>query len=91
MGAIVKHMHVLRLNLQRMDCTVIPRYTSNQFTSFRLHKMHKLVTGFQFTSQFSLVRASSSRKPIVVQFGKQWETNFRFSSFRLTSSFGGTN
>jgi hypothetical protein len=41
--------------------TVIPRYTS-----FRLYEMHKLIPVFQFTSQFSLIRAPSSRKPIVV-------------------------
>jgi hypothetical protein len=34
--------------------TVIPRYTSNRFTSFRLYKMHKLILPvFQFSSQFS--------------------------------------
>jgi hypothetical protein len=41
--------------------TVIPR-----FTSFRLYEMHKLIPVFQFTSQFSLIRAPSSRKPIIV-------------------------
>jgi hypothetical protein len=39
---------------------------SNRFTSFRLYEMHKLIPVFQFTSQFSLIRAPSSRKPIVV-------------------------
>jgi hypothetical protein len=46
--------------------TGIPRYTSNQFTSFRLYEMHKLIPIFQLTSQFSLTRAPFSRKPIVV-------------------------
>jgi hypothetical protein len=46
--------------------TVIPRYTRNRSTSFRLYEMHKLIPVFQFTSQFSLIRAPSSRKPIVV-------------------------
>jgi hypothetical protein len=48
------------------DSTAIPRYTSNRFTSFRLYEMHKLIPIFQFTIQFSLARAPSSRKPIVV-------------------------
>jgi hypothetical protein len=39
---------------------------SNRFTSFRLYDMHKLIPVFKFTSQFSLIRAPSSRKPIVV-------------------------
>jgi hypothetical protein len=46
--------------------TVIFQYTSNRFTSVRLYEMHKLIPVFQFTSQFSLIRAPSSRKPIVV-------------------------
>jgi hypothetical protein len=50
--------------------TVIPRYTGNRFTSFRLYEMYKVTHVFQFTSQFSLVRAPSSRKPIVVPVGK---------------------
>jgi hypothetical protein len=45
--------------------TVIPRHTSNRFTSFRLYEMHKLIPVFQF-NQLSLIRAPSSRKPIVV-------------------------
>jgi hypothetical protein len=48
----------------------IPRYTSNRFKSFRLYEMHKLIPVFQFTSKFSLIRAPSSRKPIVVPVGK---------------------
>jgi hypothetical protein len=73
--------------------TVIPRYTSNRFTSFRLYEMHKLIPVFQFMSQFSLSRAPSSRKPIVVPgaSSREGEINFRFTSFRITSSFGGTN
>jgi hypothetical protein len=43
----------------------------------------------QFKSQFSLIRAPSSRKPIVVPVGKLWEINFRFTSFRPTRSLGG--
>jgi hypothetical protein len=34
--------------------TIIPRYTSNRFTIFGLYEMHKLISVFQFTSQFSL-------------------------------------
>jgi hypothetical protein len=48
--------------------TAIPRNTSNRFTNFHLYEMHKFF--FQFTSQFSLIRAPSSRKPIVVPVGK---------------------
>jgi hypothetical protein len=48
------------------DFTGIPWYTSNRFTSFRLYEMHKLIPVFQFMSQFSLIQAPSSRKPIVV-------------------------
>jgi hypothetical protein len=70
---------------------VIPRYTDNLFTSTRLYEIHKLIPVFQFTSQFSLIRAPSSRKPIVVPVGKFWKINFRFTIFHLTSSFGGTN
>jgi hypothetical protein len=51
--------------------TVIPRYTSNRFTSFRLYEMLKLTPVFQFTSQFSLIRAPSPRKQIDVPVGKQ--------------------
>jgi hypothetical protein len=50
--------------------TVIPQHTSNQFTSFCLHKVHKLMAVFQFKSQFLLIRAPSSRKPIVIPVGK---------------------
>jgi hypothetical protein len=46
--------------------TGIHRYTSNRFTSFRLYEMHKLIPAFQFTSEFSLILAPSSCKPIVV-------------------------
>jgi hypothetical protein len=49
--------------------TGIPRYTSNRFTSFLLYEMHKLIPVFQFTSQFSPIRAPSSRKPIAVSVG----------------------
>jgi hypothetical protein len=31
---------------------VIPQYTSNRLTCFRLYDMHKLIPVFQFTSQF---------------------------------------
>jgi hypothetical protein len=33
---------------------------------FHLYEMHKLIHVFKFTSQFSLIRAPSSRKLIVV-------------------------
>jgi hypothetical protein len=46
--------------------TVNPRKTSNRDTSFRLYEMYKLIPVFRFTSKFSLIRAPSSRKPIVV-------------------------
>jgi hypothetical protein len=65
-----------------------PSKTRKRFTSFRLYEMHKSIPVFQFTSQFSLIRAPSSRKSIVVP---RASINFRFSSFRLTSSFGGPN
>jgi hypothetical protein len=32
--------------------TVIPRYTSNRFTSFRLYKKHKLITVFNLRADF---------------------------------------
>jgi hypothetical protein len=48
-----------------LQCTIIPQYTSNRFTSFRLYKTHKLIPVFQFTSQFLLIRATSSHKPVV--------------------------
>jgi hypothetical protein len=48
--------------LRRFLNTVISWYTSNRFTSFRVYEMYKLIPVFQFTSQFSLIRASSSRK-----------------------------
>jgi hypothetical protein len=69
---------------------VIPQNMRHRFTSFRLYEMHKLIPAFQFTSQFSLTQAPSSRKPIL-PVGKQWEIHFRFMSLRLTSSFGGMN
>jgi hypothetical protein len=37
--------------------------------SFRLYEMHILIPVFQFTIQFSLIRAPSCRKPIVVPVG----------------------
>jgi hypothetical protein len=46
--------------------TVIPQNTSNRFMSFRLYEMHILMPVFQFLSQFSLIRAPLSHKPIVV-------------------------
>jgi hypothetical protein len=46
--------------------TGIPQYTSNRFMSFRLYEMHKLIPIFQFMSQFSLIRAPSFHKPIIV-------------------------
>jgi hypothetical protein len=48
-----------------MHITVIPWYTSSWFTSFRLYEIHKLIPVFQFMSQFSLIQAPSSRKPII--------------------------
>jgi hypothetical protein len=47
-------------------CTVTPRYTINQLTSFPLYDIHKLMSGFQLTSQFIVIRAPSSNKPIFV-------------------------
>jgi hypothetical protein len=49
--------------------TVIPRYTSNRFTSFHLYD--KLIPVFQFMSQFSHIQAPSSRKPVVIPFGRK--------------------
>jgi hypothetical protein len=46
--------------------TGISRYTSIRFTIFRLYEIHKLKPVFQITIQFSLARAPSSRKLIVV-------------------------
>jgi hypothetical protein len=54
----------------KFQYTVIPRYTSNRFTSFRLYEMRKLIPVFLFTSQFSRIQVPSSRKPIVVPVGK---------------------
>jgi putative flippase GtrA len=45
-----------------IENSVIPQYTSNRFMSFRKNKMHKLITVFHLTSQFSHIRAPSSRK-----------------------------
>jgi hypothetical protein len=73
-----------------ISSTVIPRYMSIRFTSFRLYEMHKLIHVFQFTIQFSLIRVPSSRKPIVVPDASS-EIHFRFTIFRLRSSFGETN
>jgi hypothetical protein len=53
--------------------TITPWYMSNWFMSFRLYKMHKLMPVFQFMSRFSLIRASSSRKPIIVPGTSSWE------------------
>jgi hypothetical protein len=56
-----------------------------------------LIRDAQINACFSIyepifaIRDPSSRKPIVVPVGKQWEINFRFTSFHLTSSSGGTN
>jgi hypothetical protein len=55
----------MHIKYTSMYSTVIPRYMGNRFTSFRLYEMHKLISGFQFTS-----RAPSSHKPIVIPVGK---------------------
>jgi len=49
-------------------CRVICRNASNRFTGLLWNEMHKLIPLLQFTNQFSLVRAPSSRRPIVVSF-----------------------
>jgi hypothetical protein len=49
-----------------VSSTGIARYMSHRFTSFRLY----VKPVFQFTSQFSLVRALSCHKLIVVPVGK---------------------
>jgi hypothetical protein len=61
--------------------TWIPRYKSNRFTSSRLNEMHKLTLVFQFMSQFLLIRASSSRKPIVVPGASSREVMENYFSF----------
>jgi hypothetical protein len=67
--------------------TVIPRYTRNRFAIFRLYEMHRLICFsiyepiFAYTSSFLSQTDRCSRR----------EINFCFASFRLTSSFGGTN
>jgi RNA recognition motif-containing protein len=61
-----EHFEPKYLGFSNKYSTVIPRYMSNRFTSFRLYEMHKLIPVFQFTSQFLLIRTPSSRKPIVV-------------------------
>jgi hypothetical protein len=49
--------------------------------SFRLYEMHKLIPVFQFMSQFSLIRAPSSRKLIIVPGSSSWEVPvFQFMS-----------
>jgi hypothetical protein len=66
----LKHRSHWFILFRWLRSTVIPRYVSNRFTSFRLYEMYKLVPVFKFASQFSQIRASSSRKPIVVPVGK---------------------
>jgi hypothetical protein len=51
--------------------------------SFRLYEMHKLIPVFQFTSQFSLTRAPSSRKPIIVPSASSWKLIFVLQVFAL--------
>jgi hypothetical protein len=67
--------------------TVIPRYTSNRFTTFRLYEMHKLKPVFKFTIQFSLIRAPASRKPIVVPSGSNGKSIFVLRVFALRAVF----
>ena len=45
--------------------TVIPWYTSNQFTSFYFYKVDKLMNVSQFASQFLLIWALTSHKLII--------------------------
>jgi hypothetical protein len=60
--------------------TVIPRYTSNRFTNFRLYELHKLIRFsiyepiFAYTSSLSQTDRCSRR---------EWEINFRKLVFAL--------
>jgi hypothetical protein len=75
------YKHFLGANIQikiissdfHIYTTIIPWYKSNRLTSFRLYEIHKLIPVFQFTSQFSLIQAPSSHKPIVVPGASSWE------------------
>jgi hypothetical protein len=48
----LQHLSLSQLMSQQIKlhkCTVIPRYTRNLFTSFRLYEMHKLIPFFFFS------------------------------------------
>jgi hypothetical protein len=75
-------------NVQKTLLQIITHHRQNPldfnwFTSFSLFEMHKLITVFQFTSQFLLIRAPSSRKPIVVPVGKKGKLIFILRVFAL--------
>jgi len=65
--------HIVRKNSARLRAvslkqvfTVISRYTSIWFTNFSLYEMHKLSPPFFIFRAISVIRASLSRKLIVV-------------------------
>jgi hypothetical protein len=77
-----------KLSSVSLTNTVIPRCTSNRFTSFRLYEMHKLIPVFQFTIHFSFIQAPSSRKPTDRCFRREVMGNkFSFCEFSRYEQF----